>query len=78
MQMDNYWKTKDLYLAAFIYSQEIELVKVEKEGKVCWFNFGNKQKCDELQTLYWSNKGQAIPKIYSDAMRSLKDLIFAS
>jgi len=77
MEKSNYWKTKDLYLASYIYSQKVDLIKVERENKTCWFYFKDEIKCDELQSLYWSNKGQTVPKIYADATRSLKDLIFA-
>lgn len=75
---NNFWKTKDLYLAAFIYSQQVELVKVGREDRTCWFYFSNKLLCEELQTLYWSNKGNTAPKVFADAARSLKDLIFAT
>lgn len=75
---NDFWKTKDLYLAAFIYSQQVELAKVGREDRTCWFYFRNKLRCEELQTLYWSNKGNTAPKIFADAARSLKDLIFAT
>jgi len=75
---NNLWKTKDLYLAAYIYSQQVELAKVDREVRTCWFYFRNELRCEELQALYWSNKGNAIPKVYADAARSLKDLIFAT
>lgn len=78
MEKNNLWRTKDLYLAAYIYSQQIELVKVGRENKTCWFYFSDEARCEELQILYWSNKGQTIPKVYADATRSLKDLIFAT
>lgn len=64
----NYWKTKDLHLASYIYSQQIDLIKVERENKTCWFYFRDGIKCEELQSLYWSNKGQTVPKIYADIL----------
>lgn len=75
---NNSWTTKDLYLAAYIYSQQIELIRVGRKDRTCWFYFRDAAKCEELQTLYWANKGLTIPKVYADAARSLKDLIFAT
>jgi len=74
---DSTYQVKDLYLAAFIYSQKMELVSVDRQGSVCWFIFDNFHKCDELEKLYWSYKGQIVVKQYSDALRTLKDLIFS-
>ncbi len=48
---NNLWKTKDLYLAAYIYSQQVELAKVGREARTCWFYFRNKLRCEELQSL---------------------------
>lgn len=78
MEQNNTWRCKDLYLAAFVYSQGKELMKVEREGKTCWFVFANPNAhCEELQAAYWANRGQTPPKVFADAVRSLKDLIFA-
>jgi hypothetical protein len=78
MTINNMWRTKDLYLAAYIYSQQIELIKVERENNICWFYFNNVNHCGELQALYWANKGNTVPKLYADATKNLKDLIFAT
>lgn len=77
METNNIFRTKDLYLAAFIYSQNTELIKVERDNQTCWFIFTDKALCEELQNLYWAGKGTATPKALTDAIRSLKDLIFA-
>ncbi len=77
MEKNNTWRTKDLYVASYLYSQGKELFKIERDGRTCWFLFSDGTKCEELQSLYWSNKGQTVPKLYADAVRSLKDMIFA-
>ncbi len=67
-----------MYLAAYLYSQGLDLVKVERDGKVCWFNFVNKTQCELLANLYWSDKAEVRAKSFVEAIRSLKDIIFAS
>lgn len=76
MQSNNY-RIKDLYLAAYLYSEGAELGNVERVGKVCWFTFTNKSKCDELAGLYWKNQAVSKIKSFTDAIRTLKDLIYS-
>lgn len=75
--MNNY-RLKDMYLAAYLYSQGLDLIKVERDGKVCWFNFESKTQCESLANLYWSDKAEVKVKSFVEAIRSLKDIIFAS
>jgi len=77
MQTDSY-KVKDLYLAAYLYCEGLELQEVEKTGKTCWFNFSNKDKCEQLIGLYWKNQAISKIKSYTDSIRTLKDLIYSS
>ncbi len=77
MQLNSY-RIKDLYLAAYIYSEGLELRNVERMGKVCWFNFSDIEKCERLSDLYWKNQAIAKIKSFSDAIRTLKDLIYSS
>lgn len=77
MQTNNY-RVKDLYLAAYLYCEGLELSGVEREGKVCWFSFANKVRCEELVGLYWKNQAVSKVKSFTDAIRTLKDLIYSS
>ena len=74
----NSYRVKNLYLAAYLYCEGLELGEVEKVGKVCWFNFVNKNKCEQLINLYWKNQAVSKIKSYTDAIRTLKDLIYSS
>lgn len=71
------YRVKDLYLAAYLYSQKVELVDVERSDAVCWFLFKDLLKCEQLAKEYWTSKGSVIAKEYTDALRTLKDLIFS-
>lgn len=72
------FKTKDLYLAAYLYSQDLELIEVEKKMNVCWFKFANKNKSEQLVNLYWKNQAVSKIKSFTDSIRTLKDLIYSS
>lgn len=74
----NDYRVKDLYLAAYLYGEGLELKNVDRQGKVCWFSFGNKDKCEELVNLYWKNQAISKVKSFTDAIRTLKDLIYSS
>jgi len=74
--MDTY-RIKDLYLAAFLYSEGVSIVKLDRSGTVCWFNFGDKTRCEQLASNYWADTASVRVKSYTDSLRTLKDLIFA-
>ena len=78
MNMQNEYRVKDLYLAAYLYGEGLELRNVERLGKVCWFIFSEKEKCEELVGLYWKNQAVSKVKSFTDAIRTLKDLIYSS
>ncbi len=78
MEKNNMWRCKDLYLAAFVYSQGKDVIKLERDGKVCWFIFDDPTRCETFKNDFWMNSGSVAPKVYAEAIRSLKDLIFAS
>lgn len=69
-------RVKDLYLAAFLYSEGLE-IELERVGNVCWFVFQDEAKCRNLTSLYWQNKAVSKIKSYTDAIRTLKDLIYS-
>lgn len=75
--MKDSYRVKDLYLAAYIYSQHKDLIKVEREGSVCWFIFNDKIACEVLASQYWANKATGKIKSFTEAIRGLKDLIFS-
>ena len=74
----NDYKTKDLYEAALLYADGAKLVDVEGEGKSCWFVFENRSECERISRLYWAGEAEVKAKAYSDALRTLKDRLFAN
>lgn len=71
------YKTKDIYEAAWIYSQQIPLVELEPDIKYFWFVFEEKIKCQELSREYWSQKAEGNIKQYVNSLKTLKDMIFS-
>lgn len=73
------FSTSELYLAAYILTKEIELVGIErsKESSKCFFVFNNPLACKVAVDEFWNKKGSVIPKVYAEAIRTLKDRLFA-
>ncbi len=74
--MDTY-KTKDIFEAAWIYSQEISLIRLEPDEKYFWFVFANKERCEALSSDYWSRKATGNIKHFVSSLKTLKDLVFS-
>ena len=75
--MSEFFKTRDLYEAAYIYCLEGKFIKLEQENDICWFVFDNQILCSKLSSEYWSKQGKVVGKDYSESIRTLKDLIFS-
>ncbi len=75
--MNNFFATRDLYLSAVFYSIGIKLIKVDRQGRLCFFIFEDKDKCNNCQQQYFAKELQVTAKDLIDAIRTLKDLVFA-
>jgi len=76
MQTNNLYSTKDLYTASFLYAKGIKLNSTDKQGKVCWFVFEDKTHCERLIQSYLAKTEMVVAKDFTDAVRTLKDLVF--
>lgn len=74
--MDEF-KSTDLYESAFIYASGVKLVRLEGEGSQKWFVFAEKERCGGLSNAYWSREAKVVAKDLVEAIRTLKDMIFA-
>ena len=70
-------RTKDLYLASFLYSQGLKLYDTERDGKTCWFIFDDEDNFKLLVGLYWAREASCEPKSFVDAIQTLKDIIYS-
>lgn len=72
------YKTKDIYEASALIAMKMRIVCLEKEGSVFWFVFDLADECTQIANDYWNGGLEICAKDYSDAIRSLKDRIFAN
>jgi len=76
METINYYATKDLAEASFLIASGIKLTQIEKENKVCWFLFSDKDGCLRLSDTFWRREAMINAQEFYSAMRMLKDVIF--
>ncbi|KKP38930.1 MAG: hypothetical protein UR29_C0010G0033 [Candidatus Woesebacteria bacterium GW2011_GWC2_33_12] len=74
--MDKF-KTKDIFEASFIYSQDVDLANLELDSNYYWFVFMQKENAEKLSSLYWSGKAEGNIKKFVDSLKTLKDLVFS-
>jgi hypothetical protein len=76
--MNNQFITKDLNLAGLLYAKGVPFIGVNRNGKLCWFVFENHEQCERFQQQFFSKSLEVNAKEYADAIRTLKDLVFAN
>jgi hypothetical protein len=72
------FKTKDIYEASALIATNANLITLEADRGFYWFVFENATSCRKVSDSYWSNRLTILAKSYAEAIRSLKDRIFAS
>jgi len=75
--MKENFSTKDLSLASLLYAKNIPFVGIDRDGRTCWFLFENKELCETLQQQFFAKSVEVNAKDYADALRTLKNLVFA-
>lgn len=71
------WKTKDIFEAAWVYSQEIPLIRLDPDARYYWFVFQKKKACEELSKSYWQRQATGNIKAFVDSLKTVKDLVFS-
>lgn len=69
--------TKDLYEAALLYSLDKKFLGLKQEGNFFWFQFEDKGGCEQIADDFWGRRRSINAKTYAEAIRTLKDRIFA-
>lgn len=67
--------TKDLYIAALLYSSGFKFLGVEMDGRVGWFAFDDGDKARGIEQAYWSKEAMVVAREFVDAIRTMKDLV---
>lgn len=75
-----FFRSPDLKISSFIYAKHPELFHgIERHGRQCWFIFSNPSgQCEQLQQAYYSNTAVVSVRAFTEAERTLKDLIFSA
>jgi len=91
MNYDNEFATKDLYLSAFLSVKKMSILGVEqsehntnrdnrKSMTPAYFIFQNRDRCEELESIFWSGEDQEAfvnVKEYTTALRDLRTRAFS-
>lgn len=72
------YKTKDLAEASFLLTKGKRLKLIEREGRVCWFAFEDRQDCENLVNQFWFDNSTVPAKSFYEAMQTLKKRIFVN
>ena len=72
------YRTKDLYEAAALTAAGCNIRNLEPADGFYYFNFSDLETCEKVSNSYWNNSLMLPAKSLADAIRSLKDRLFAS
>jgi len=71
------YKTKDIYEASALLAYNLKLVRLEPEHNFYWFIFENNDVSRKTADRYWRGDLLVNAEQYADAIRTLKDRLFA-
>ncbi|OGM79893.1 hypothetical protein A2382_03110 [Candidatus Woesebacteria bacterium RIFOXYB1_FULL_38_16] len=76
--MSKQYKTKDIYEASALVASKMKLLNLERGSGFYWFVFQSGDLSRKTSELFWRNELSVLAKDYADALRTLKDRIFAN
>jgi hypothetical protein len=76
--MKNQYKTKDLAEAAALIVEGQQLTCIERDGRICWFIFENKEFCESLSNRFFFGGLLVNAREYYETMNRLKNRIFST
>ncbi len=71
------YKTKDIFEASWLYSQNIPLLRLEPDRSYFFFVFEETGICQQLSTQYWTQHANGNIKAFVNSLKTLKDLVFS-
>jgi len=72
------YKTKDLAESAALITKGQKLISMEREGKICWFIFGDKNECNKLSQDFFFGEYLVNAREYYEIIVRLKHRIFSN
>ncbi|MCX6704982.1 MAG: DUF5659 domain-containing protein [Candidatus Woesebacteria bacterium] len=70
------YKTKDLAEASALLTSGQNVIKIDRQGSVCFFVFSDKEKCEEISNKFFFGDLQVNAREFHEAMVRLKNRIF--
>lgn len=75
-EVENKYKTSDLYFAAYLKVAGVELLGTEREGRKVVFLFRKTDSIQDLKRAYFNRSSKVVALNYVDEIRSMKSLTF--
>ncbi len=75
--MEQQFRTKDIYEAAALIAAKAKFLLLEPDNGFYWFLFSDPHNCRTLSDAYWRNELKVSAKDLTEAIRTLKDRLFA-
>ena len=75
--MGDDYKTKDLGEAAALIVKKQRFIRIDREGRICWFVFENKQECEMLSSDFFFGELLVNARELQEAIKRLKHRIFS-
>lgn len=75
--MEDDYKTKDLGEAAALIVKKQRFIRIDREGRICWFVFENKQECERLSSDFFFGELLVNARELQEAIKRLKHRIFS-
>lgn len=69
---DGEYKTKDLPEVAALIIKKQRLIKIQRDGNVCWFVFEHNPSCEEISTRYYFEELLVNAREFYETMKMLK------
>ncbi len=71
------YKTRDLGEAGALILEQQKLTTIERQEKICWFVFEDKNTCQKLSNKYFFGNLLVSAREYKETLDRLKNRIFA-
>ncbi|KKP86750.1 MAG: hypothetical protein UR89_C0015G0013 [Candidatus Roizmanbacteria bacterium GW2011_GWA2_35_8] len=75
--MTTEYSTKDLGEASTLIVKNIRLIRIDREGRICWFVFENKKECEKLSADFFFGELQVNARSFYETITRLKHRIFS-
>ena len=75
--MEDDYKTKDLGEAAALIVKKQRFIRMDRDGRICWFVFENLQECERLSSDFFFGELLVNARELQEAIKRLKHRIFS-